>query len=224
MSSQPRVGYVVEGQTDFTVIDELISRFLGTDNYVPARIQPPYSEITNHLGDYGGGWKGVFGWASDIGSNQGGITTSAVLANTDFLVIHVDADIASKTDGPSELSSDCPPARQTCDNIRNHLTGLLGAESPKIVYCIPAQATEAWVFAALHYDETSKYDPLECRPDVADLLINKPHRLVRGGSKKQVVNYVRAAREIANGWRHACQVCPEAARFEAEFKAAMQQY
>ncbi len=111
MSKIPRISYVVEGATDYIVIDALVERFLGAVDYVATQIQPPESDYANHSGPLGGGWKGVLKWCQARGENEGGFENDIVLANCDCLVIHVDADIASEADLQHlSLSAPCPPA------------------------------------------------------------------------------------------------------------------
>ena len=227
MSNLLRVSYVVEGTTDAIVIDALISDFLGGIDYVSRRIQPPESEFANHSGPLGGGWRGVLKWCKDFGESPGGIAKSTIFANMDCLIIHVDADISSEAELQTfQFGAPCPPAKDACDNIRNHIIQLLGGDLPqKVVLCIPAQAIEAWVLSTLHPDEARKYDPIECREDVARLLIGKPDKLVRdkdGSAKKQTDRYRAIAGKIVRQWKDATNMCEEAKRFEAESKTALQ--
>ena len=94
MSEILRVGYVVEGTTDYIVLDALVERFLGDTDYVSTRIQPPTSEYTNHQEPLDGGWKGVLMWCKQEGETPGGFVQSLPFRNHDCLIIHVDADIA----------------------------------------------------------------------------------------------------------------------------------
>jgi hypothetical protein len=226
VSNPARVSYVVEGKTDFTVLDALVDRFLGSSDYVPTQIQPPLSAIANHQGALGGGWRGVLKWCEMIGTTDGTLEAGAVLSNTDYLIIHVDADIAGEVElAAGGLSRPCPPAQTTCDAVRGHIVELLKGDLPaQVVLCVPAQCTETWVFAALHPDDVSKYEPLECRAEPERLLIGKPERLVRdkdGTARKQPDRYVDCAARVAKRWTNATNVCPEAQRFEAEMLAAL---
>ena len=80
VSSTPRIHFVVEGPTDYIVLDALVERFLQTDNYIPTQIQPPTSEYADHQGPLGGGWRGVLRWCREIGNSSGGLSESAALA------------------------------------------------------------------------------------------------------------------------------------------------
>jgi hypothetical protein len=221
-----RVGFVAEGTTDYIVLDALAQRFIGTDNYVTRQLQPPQSAYTEGQGPLGGGWKGVLKWCESIGSTDGGIVDSLPIANYDLLIIHVDADIAGETDLSSlNLSEPCPPAQPTCNNIRRYVQELLGSSLPRtLVLCVPAQCTEAWVLCALHKDVATRLGQIECLPDVDQRLIGRPDRLVRskgGSAKKSVEGYRKVADKIAAGWPDVVSMCPEAARFEDEFRSAI---
>lgn len=225
MSSLPRISFVVEGITDFIVLDALVDRFLGGIDYVPTQIQPQNSEFLNGLGPLGGGWKGVLKWCDNISNSTDGFIESIVIANCEYLVIHVDSDIALEPELASlGLSQPCPPARNACDGIRAHLVSLLGGALPTtVLICVPAQCTEAWIFAAMHPVEVAKFEPFECRAEPDRLLIGKSSRLVRGkdgAAKKQPVQYRAFAARIAAGWQNAVDLCPEAARFDSEARAA----
>lgn len=226
MSEILRVGYVVEGKTDYIVLDALVEKFLGDKDYVPTQIQPPISEYTNHQGPLGGGWKGVLMWCEQEGATPGGFAQRVSLLNYDCLIIHVDADIAAEAELQSHgLSVPCPPAKDTCDRLRNHLIALLGNPLPSnVVFCIPAQCMEAWVFSALHPDLVASFEPIECRQEVERLLIGKSDGLVRnhdGRARKEPQRYAKAAHRIAAGWPHAIATCPEALCFDNDCRAAL---
>ncbi len=165
-------------------------------------------------------------WCQARGENEGGFENDIVLANCDFLIIHVDADIASEADlRHLSLSAPCPPPKVTCDNIRSYIISLLGGNPPpKVVFCIPAQCTEAWIVAALHPEEALKRHSIECKSDPERLLIQKPDKLVRikdGTPRKQAANYRVALGKIVDKWSDATAACSEASRFETECRATL---
>ena len=149
-----------------------------------------------------------------------------MFANYDCLIIHLDADIALEKELLSlALAAPCPPARETCDLIRTYVASLLGGNlSLKVVLCVPAQCTEAWIVAALYPDEAAKFAPIECRNEPERLLIQKPDKLVRdkdGTAKKQVNQYKKSINKLVAGWSDAVTACAEAPRFEAECRDAL---
>lgn len=227
MSKPLRISYVVEGATDYIVLDALVELFLKTDDYVPTQIQPPVSEYVDNQGPLGGGWRGVLKWCQQFGSSDDNFSANLVIANCDILIIHVDADIVAETDCQSlEISAPCPPAKTVCDNIRKYLIALLCAPiQRKVILCVPSQCTEAWVFAALHPDMVSNYQPIECRLEVEKLLIGKPDKLVRdkdGRARKDRSRYKATVTRMALNLENATIHCPEALRFQKEFNAALE--
>jgi hypothetical protein len=92
-----RVGYVVEGPTDYIVLDEIVARLLGHEDYVPTPIQPLIGNIGGDNGPLGGGWRGVLRWCNLIGED-GGLGSSLVESNFDIIVIHIDAEVAAENE------------------------------------------------------------------------------------------------------------------------------
>ena len=216
MSNALRISYVVEGVTDYIVLDALVEQILGHSDYVPTRIQPPESEYVNHLGALGGGWKGVLHWCSL------GVYATA-LNNCDYLIVHVDADIAEESElSELNLSAPCPPASTTSGKIRDYLVALLGgAVPPKIILCVPAQCIEAWVFVALYPSEVERFTPIDCRREVESLFIGKPEKLVvkkDGRARKQTAEYSKVSPRIGANLAMLTAHCAEALRFESEVR------
>src|SRR5262249_47131459 len=170
--------------------------------------------------------KGVLLWCAQAGATPGGFAQSLPLLTYDCLIIHVDADIAAEAELQSHgLSAPCPPAKDTCDRLRNHLIALLGNPLPSnVVLSIPPPCMEAWVFSALQPDLVTSFQTIECRQDVERLLIGKPDRLVRdhdGRTRKNPQRYEEAAYRIAVGWDQAIAACPEAQCFDNDCRAAL---
>lgn len=215
-----RIGYVVEGKTDFIVLDAVVETFLGGRDYISRQIQPPLSDYAGDQGALGGGWKGVLQWCYNQVVDENGIIQGLAFVNYDYLIIHVDADIANENcllafdlRAQSGLPSD------TCNNIRSLVVALLGIEAfpQQLMITVPAQCTEAWVFSALYPNEVDRYQPIETRPEVERLLIGKPERLVHnkdGAAKKQSDKYRNQTRRIAANWHYATEKCAEAKLFE----------
>ncbi len=226
MSDVLRIGFIVEGRTDYEVLKAVTLRFTDGQDFVAVRIQPPDDAVANDQGEFGGGRKGVRSWCTKVGEDGGPFASSA-FENFDVLVIHVDADVAREDELVLfDLARDCPPPAASCDRVRAYFLGLLGpGESlARVVMCVPSQNMEAWVFAALHPTEVSSYAPFECRNKPETLLIGRPQRLVRskdGTAKKDTRRYRVEAHSIAQGWAEAAAACTQAARYEAEMKGAL---
>lgn len=81
------IGIVAEGPRDYELISAVIDTITNQENSYQC-IQPE----PNALGEFGGGWKGVWKWCE---SNRGKLNTymHSVTPEIDFLVIHMDGDV-----------------------------------------------------------------------------------------------------------------------------------
>lgn len=220
MSEAVDIRVVCEGPTDTLVIRSAVEA-LGVEAVV-TQIQPENnSNLLGTLGEFGGGWKGVRAWCQSPFIRE---LLHVTLANARALVIHVDADIAH--DKELSCAKPCPPARDTTDAVRAVVTGWLGAATvpPKVVLCVPAMATEAWVFCAL-FPEDKLTAGIECRKEPAALLVPRKPRLVakkKDRYAKDTVAYEAARETLKAGWRTSVpRLCGEGARFLAELRAAI---
>ena len=217
MSSKVTIRVICEGPTDTIVVRGAVAA-LGIDAVI-TQIQP--EDNGNLLGQFGGGWKGVRGWCENA-SKTGMI--EVVLGSADLLVIHVDADIAH--DRRLDLLKPCPPATDTANAVRAKILKWLGTASTPdgVVLCVPAMATEAWVFCAL-FPEDQLTEDIECRRDPAALLTGKKPKLVAKKRRRYVKNldaYKKALPRITTGWKQPIpHLCQEGARFIEELKAVI---
>ncbi|MBU0968658.1 MAG: hypothetical protein KKA54_20025 [Proteobacteria bacterium] len=224
-----RIYFVTEGPTDQIVIEGLIDYWLGGEDFIPRYIQPPSSAYADGLDtNLSDGWKGVRDWC--VGKRMGGPAgRDEALKQADCLIVHIDADVATDPDFKTPLfKGPCPPAKNACDWIRNHLTSLLGGEflPPNVVLCVPSQDLETWVLCALHPEVADENLPIECRENPGMLLVQRrPHRLVRrkgGRLRKETAKYKNSLLAIVKGWVHCTagvsSRCPEAIRFEGDTK------
>ena len=143
------------------------------------------------------------------------------------LIIHVDADVADEDE--IDCRTDCPPAGDTVDALRDVLLQWAGEEAVPdgVVLCIPSKSTEAWVLAALHPKSKFVGPALECKDEPAALLVNRPEKLVRrrrgdSGYQKNRKAYEDAAPRIAEAWPFVCETCSQAARFATEMAASVE--
>ena len=219
MSNIPSIGFVVEGATDIAIIKQIITRFLGDQEFRSVQIQPIVSDAFDHLGLHGGGWKGVFRWCE---SNA----VQLAVSNNTYVIIHLDAEVAQDKDkaiADLGLAANCPPASVACTNLRAHIKAKLGGSlPPNVVLCIPAQTLEAWIVAALHPDLAQRHAPIECRPKPETLLIGRNPRLGQGKNgklDKDVRAYTAMAVHIAAQWDTIKIYCTQAEQFETDFRA-----
>lgn len=228
-----RIYFVTEGITDQIVLQGLVGRWLGDDDFVPNRIQPPSSAYVEGLdSNLSEGWKGVLAWCQGTRS-PGPAGRDEALRQADCLFIHVDADVAGDENfrNPA-LNSPCPPASMAVDWVREHLKVALGGNAPaNVVLCVPAQDMEAWIVSALHPELADQHIPIECREEPGALLVQlAPHRLVRRKDdrlRKITKKYEDAVHAIVAGWGNCASGepprCSQAARFELEAKQVLGQ-
>jgi hypothetical protein len=215
MSDTVAIRVVCEGPTDTLVIQSAV-KALGVE-VVITQIQP--EDNSNLLGGFGGGWKGVRGWCQSAVATKG---LEVTLANARALVVHVDADIAY--DKEISCAKPCPPAQDTTDAVRATVLAWLGAapEDRRILLCVPAMATEAWVFCAL-FAKDRMTTGIECRREPAALLVPKKPKLVaKKGNRyiKDRVEYAQVFNQLVAGWQDPIpRLCSEGARFLKELKS-----
>ncbi|MCJ7601727.1 MAG: hypothetical protein MUO63_09545 [Desulfobulbaceae bacterium] len=220
--------FVTEGPTDQIVIEGLIDHWLGGEDFIPRYIQPPSSAYADGLNtNLSDGWKGVRDWCAGK-RTVGPAGRDEALKQADCLIIHIDADVATDPDFKTPtFNGPCPPAKNACDWIRNHLTSLLGGTLPSnVVLCVPSYDLETWVLCALHPDVVDENLPIECRENPGMLLVQRPpHRLVRrkdGRLRKVTAKYKNSLSAIVMGWLNCTTGvsprCPEAIRFEGDIK------
>ena len=219
--SDVRIAACVEGPTDFVVLDAIVQAVFGPSAQV-TRLQPAMSRTPlggATAGEHGGGWKGVKAWCEKQ-ARIGDAAFRTLLANNQAIVVHVDADIAHETE--INCAEPCPPARPTVDRLREVLLGWLGIAAQKVVVlCVPAQAMDAWVAAALHAKhrnvETEHHD------DPKRLLLERPKlvKSVDGSLKADRKKFEEQSNAIRDGWPEVVKTLPEAQRFDAELRAAL---
>jgi hypothetical protein len=236
MSDPLRVAFVVEGPTDYAILEELVRRFLGDRDFVPQILQPEMSEAFKITPGSEGGWPGVCRWCVQVREqSDGDLANNPLFIFHDILIIQLDADVAAfrYTDGripdpcPNRATlpfeEPCPPASAAANRLREIVLLWLGESvvPPRTLFCIPSKALEAWVAAGLFpNDAPVREDDFECRPEPDSILRGKPkaRRLV-SGNKKNVRKYGEFAPVFAENWDFVKTRCVEAGRFEADFFA-----
>lgn len=221
MSNAVRVAVVCEGPTDKILLDDLIEHFLGHENFRSTLVQPMLSAIAGDFGPNGGGWGGVLRWCAQTVGDGIAFTDTAISKNNDLIIVHLDVDVTREPAlAHLGLARPCPMARSACDSLRAHVLTLLkvGVQPANVVFCVPADSTEAWVIAALDPNLAESNPVWECfvKPESKLPLVQVDSKTV-GKSKAQ---YTRIVDKVISGWGSAKSQCPEAARFESEFRTA----
>ena len=234
MSDPLRVAVAVEGPTDAVVFEAILNSLLPNTDFVLQTLQPEASLafISSPSGKIGPGWAGVYRWCRQSASEgDGSVSGSSVLLHHDVLIVHVDADVASKTyssggihDAPRHdlpCEQPCPPPGRTTDALREVILNWLGeANTPsRVVLSTPSKNIETWVLAAVWPDNhLVRRDDWECRHNPEDQLkaLPKAKRF-----EKRPDDYRRKRNEIRNGWPNVSARLNEAYRFETEFRRAV---
>jgi len=234
MSNPLRIGFVVEGPTDFVVLESVVAKLLHGREYEPVAVQPLLSDAFGAT--VGGGWTSIYLWCRQmIDQASGSARSNPLFGFHDLLVMQIDADVAGKKyadDGriqnpPNDLpfTRACPPARNTTDRLREIMLGWLNESSlpPQMVFCTPSKSLETWVLVALFpQNQIAVSANVECRPNPEAQLQARPiaERLIRSG-KKDIAKYREHSTDISAAWEHVRQRCTEAERFTQEFVAAV---
>ena len=223
------IGIVAEGVTDFMLLRSLLNHFLDCNCQL---IQPETSEtqgFNGNQGAYGGGWKGVRAWCQNLTNDFENLTDFFNKLNIDLLIIHIDADVAREAE--INCAKPCPPAQDTCEALAQCVMTWLGEPliNKKLVLCIPADNTEAWILAT-HDIQTAYHDPpnkpLECvnKPDmiISNQRYKNPRRLLKrkdGKAKKTRRDYQQLIPVVLDNWEEVKRICKQAAQFEKDLKA-----
>jgi hypothetical protein len=230
--SEPRIGLVAEGPTDYVLINAALKAILQRP-FVLTLLQP---EPT--LPALGNGWGGVLKW-SDAASQRhtGSLDADPTLALFDLLIIHLDVDVARMQYADCDLvekavekawpvlpcSQPCPPVVNTCAALHRVLSGWLGNAQPgiKTVLCLPAQSTGAWLVAALLPATHALCQGLECNPAAEGglAILPKAQRVKR----KSPIEYRRHAAALERNWIAVKALCSQAANFEQAVVAVLPQ-
>jgi hypothetical protein len=231
--SDLRVALVAEGPTD-TVIIEAALRSILPNPFILTQLQPEQT-----LPRYGTGWGGVLRWCQAF-ANRGyaSFHQDPTLTSFDLLVLHIDSDVTQMAyaDVDSDLTNialeqnwpdlpngtlTCPPAASGTNYMRQCLLSWCKLEElgSKSVFCVPSQASEAWLVAAVFDDGHQLLSDLECRASLSEEMerLPKPERI-----KKTQREYRQHAFTVTKNWPKVESRCTQAARFSCEIAGATQ--
>jgi hypothetical protein len=235
MSNPLRISLVAEGVTDYVVLKAAIEVVLNGRAYNLKLLQPDESVAftgQGKAGVFGGGWPGVLKWMLATVGRAGNLANDPLFLNTDILILHLDADVASVLPAQNNdqsiagLVNDlpcavaCPPASDTTDRLRTLMLKWVGEVMvpPNTVLCTPSKSTEAWVVALFFpTDKEMNQRGLECHPNPAKRLAVQPKAVRFPKSEKA---YVDRYQQFKNGWPWLVGQLSEAQRFQNDFAAA----
>ena len=227
MSEPLRIAMVVEGPTDFIVLDAAISSLLPNREIEFQSLQPEFSATFQvQPGPTGLGWPGVYRWCGQARSEgQGRVSGSSLFTFHQVLVVQVDADVAGTTyrsgwiddlTGDLPCEKPCPPPSATTDALRRVVLRWLGEPDLPVrcVLCTPSKSIETWVMAALFpaNKEVAKKS-WECRanPEAQFGTLPKAGRI-----RKDPEDYKSKRRDILSAWPNVRGKLAEAQRFSTE--------
>lgn len=232
------IGTVVEGPTDRLLLKAIINHvYPGKHTYLD--LQP--ADVGETFSGRGTGWKGVRRFCFDVWQHLSTSTFDFIADHRlDLLIIHVDADIANESDlqvGRGELvinvPQPCPPVSPTVEKLHEVIMKWLHLEDEgqlpsKIIFAIPAQDSEYWIFAALFPDDQlcQRVD-YECSSESLQrpaykLTLQEYGRVLRrkdGKPKKNRSRYRTILPDVVKGWEDACRICTQAQSFTDELNS-----
>jgi len=238
MSDPLRIALVVEGPTDFVLIQSVLGQVLGEKPFIARILQPEQSLV---FGPTGTGWGGVYRWCRQKSKEYGRLSQNRMIfGNFDILIIHLDADVAGKkyadvlkkdespypTDGALPCAVACPchadeTLVRTCHALRNVLLSWCHetAMPPNTVICMPSQNMETWVMAAFFPGdkEMSRFG-FECHPD-PETRIGQQKKDMRFA--KNVRDYQARADEFAARWPAVTALCSRAGVFDGDLRSVL---
>jgi hypothetical protein len=229
--SDYRIGIVVEGTTDRIIIESALNKILANNTYILTQLQPESRDGLNNggFGYTGSGWGGVYQWCRQIVSMDIPLEENIFLQKFDFIIIHLDADVAEKNYQSANIENpvkndlpcvqSCPPASNTIELLEQVILGWLNLKqqhSHPFLMCIPSKCTEAWVAIALYgQGDKNLLIDIECNSKIENYLAQKPakERLIRnrsGKMKKITQKYSEKSGQITNQWDYTTQKCNQA--------------
>jgi hypothetical protein len=215
----PRISVVAEGPTDVSVVQGIIG--LLVEDFELVVLQPESTAIAGDFGERGGGYRGVLRWCEALGQ-RGGPTGDPAFEQSAAVIVHVDADVSDEPEFGCRQArtGGRRPHAPTTSAIAAILQAAIGAGHPALVFCIPNEATEAWLLPRF-------------RPYVADIeALSDPAREFVGGQpklcrfqagrlKKDVARYQAIEGLAKDWWPLAVQECGEAWCFDGELRSRL---
>ncbi len=141
-------GLICEGETDQTLIKNIIVGWTGNRNLLFPPLQPIEGEA--------GGWTKVFKYC------ESGDFKAALKAN-DFIIIQIDTDFMSGDSVGKEYKIDLKDlnVKETVKAFREKIVELIGAEfyeeySERIIFAIAVNEIECWLLPVYFSDKKAK--------------------------------------------------------------------
>jgi hypothetical protein len=220
--------FVTEGVTDQIILEEVIAEWLGGEDFVSNRVQPPSSAIAEIVeGPLSEGWRGVMTWC---GSPKDNISSAReyALQTADLLVVHVDADVGFDVNFHDPVISAQAESAAICEHVEAAVRGALGFDYKNVVLCVPSLDLECWILCCLYPGIADENSPVEVRRSPAELLLAKNEKLVRrkdGRIRKNTANYQIHKTRVASQWSNCTAGnpvrCVQAGIFETRVRKVL---
>ncbi len=233
-----RLALVGEGTTEWEVVEAALKSIVAPRSFVLTQLQPERTG-PNLLGN---GWGGVLKWCQQQAARcrlagVGLIEVDPTLSAFDGVVLHLDADVATKAYGdlgliytpafaaaqgwlPLPCPTHCPPESLPADDLPAVLLSWLHPAQPgeRTVVCIPAMNTGAWQAAAKLPAGHDLLTDLECNPAIEDRLPSLP--LASRVNKRDRKSRLAAAAAVAQRWTDVTARCTRAQAFDQALRTA----
>lgn len=233
------VGIIAEGPTDVAIIEGILRIVFAKDTFCFRTISPTPQELQSNQKKEGFGWGGVYRVCKDLEEKLEMLALMG--AAFDFLVIHVDGDVAYKDYadiGEQPLQNDLPCASMTAEvqevgvaleNVVCHWLNQPTDISIPVVLCLPFLSTETWAGQLLYPEEWADIDEKTSEDVIYHRLFllgqpknEKERRLIRqkaGEMKKNKKGYQNLGRQITTAsWAGVTQRYVQAKRFDTALK------
>lgn len=230
--SEYRVGIIAEGPTDLPVIKAIVKLVFSSDTFIFTDISPTSEEISKQKKKEGFGWGGVYRVCKGLKDRLE--LLSLAQAPFDFLIVHLDGDVATKTyssikevvepDAVTDAAQNDTVA-EICFKLESVLKKWINSDTQIIIPCIPYICTETWAGNWLYPDEWEQIVEESSEEAVYQLLIQLGHgkiakksRLIYrkdGKPKKVTSNYRTLANHLTKElWENTITRYSQAKKFE----------
>lgn len=232
------IGIICEGPTDYIILKEIVDKITGTANYY-VQLQPD----PDLLGEYGNGWKGIWKWCNDNGTQKERLMKD-IEPSLDILIIQMDGDVSRKEkishcccksticqyknqynplncDRIKELRNTCPITlpcvdhTSTVDAYMEHLEQLISDWLPDLNdTCIVIPCDSTEAWIIAAFDEREDAESI-IDPWTEVIAKKKDYNNIRIHGKQKTLSAFKAfATVVSEKWERVTELCISAKRFE----------
>lgn len=233
--SDCRVGIISEGPTDTCMIEAVLRAVFPEEHFICDSIFPSAQELSMQQSSVGFGWGGVCRVCGELETR---LEFATSVGSFDFLVIHIDGDVAHHTyqsAGIRDHIQDLPcgeagePITTICEKLEQVVRRWIGdaQNMPHIVFCIPYIATETWagaIFFPEAWEDIAEETPEKAIYSRLERLGNtkreKKRRLMHNG-KKITGTYRRMSLYLTHDvWESVTSRYEQAKKFDKGLKGS----